>query len=66
MKRLRRCHRSKTINFSAILVVLGTLQTQSEYLATLLTAKQHGAAMALIGLVVAYLRYITTTDLADK
>jgi len=58
--------RSKTMWFSFILVVLGAVSDNSQYLRGLLDAQIFNVVMIIIGVIVAMLRIQTTQPLDQK
>ena len=59
-------HKSKTIWFAFALTCLGAVQANTDILALFLTPVQQGAALSLIGIIVAALRFVTTTAISEK
>lgn len=60
MKRMRQ---SKTMWFSLLLVIFGALLDNFSYLQSVIDQKYYGAILVAIGVIVAILRFITTTPL---
>lgn len=56
-------HKSKTMWFSLLLVILGALLDNFSYLQPLLDPKWYGLLLILIGIIVAVLRFLTTKPL---
>lgn len=55
-------HRSKTMWFSLVLVILGALYDNFSYVEHLIDSRVYGLLLVLIGVTVAVLRYITTDE----
>lgn len=66
MEAIKGAVQSKTMGFSAALVVLGLLDQFTNLVPALVPAQYNGIAVAAIGLVTAVLRWKTTTPLAEK
>lgn len=62
----QRVIRSKTIQTANIIAILGILQTNSDFLSTVLTPNQFGWVMIGISVVMVVLRAKTDSSLADK
>ena len=58
--------KSKTINFSVVLGVLGVAQANLPFLQGIISPAAYGWSMFAVALVVAGLRAITTQALKDK
>lgn len=58
--------KSKTMWFSILLVLFGTLMDNSIYLKDLIPAQYFSLIMIIIGVIVATLRMVTTQPLAAK
>jgi hypothetical protein len=58
--------KSWTISTSTVIMFLGYLQSQTDYLAQLFTRRQMGFVMLGIGVLMFVLRARTTESLADK
>jgi hypothetical protein len=54
-----KCYKSKTMWFSVALVVFGALLEYLPYLQTIIDPKYYGIIFAIVGVIVAVLRYIT-------
>ena len=66
MDKLKGIIKSKTMWFALALSVMGVMQANLDFFATLLTPSQAGWFTTGVGMVVAVLRWITTDALADK
>ena len=58
--------RSKTMHAANIILLLGIIQANADYLSAWLTPKQFGLVMIGIAILMAYMRTITDTALKDK
>ena len=58
--------RSKTLHAANVIAILGILQANSDFLSTVLTAKQFGFVMMGISVLMVILRIKTTNRLQDK
>lgn len=58
--------RSKTMHAANIIMLLGIIQANSDYLSEFLTPKQFGGVMMAIAILMGYLRVITHKSLEDK
>lgn len=58
--------RSKTMHAANIIMLLGIIQANSDYLSEWLTPKQFGGVMMGIAILMGYLRVITHKGLEDK
>lgn len=65
-KWITRIIRSKTMHAANVIAILGVAQANSDFLSTVMTAKQFGFVMMGISVVMAILRVKTTTALKDK
>lgn len=66
-ERAKRAWKSWSVNYGAILIILGELQRSENYLSMVLdNPKQFGSIMLIIGLIVIILRFKTTKGLEDK
>lgn len=65
-KTFKRILKSKTINAAHVIVVLGALQANNEFLSAFLSQKQMGVAMSAIGIAMYILRAFTTEGLKEK
>jgi len=65
-KSLQGALKSKTMWFSILIAIGGTLQANVYFLQTLLSAKASGYLMLIIGIIVAILRVVTFQSLTDK
>ena len=58
--------KSKTMWFALLLVVLGFIADNFNYVQNIIDPRYYGASYIIIGVVVAVLRFVTTTPLKDK
>lgn len=58
--------KSKTMWFAFALAVLGAAMELFPYLQSFLDPKYYGVSFFVIGVIVAALRFVTTTSLAEK
>ena len=63
---ITRIIRSKTLHAANILAILGIVQTNSDFLSTVMSPKQFGFVMMGISIVMIILRANTNTPLSDK
>ena len=56
----KQIHKSKTMWFSLLLVVLGALMDNFSYLQSVIDPQYYGIILVVIGIIVAILRFITT------
>lgn len=63
---LARIIRSKTMHAANIVAIIGIIQTNSDFLSTVLTPKQFGWVMIGISVAMIFLRTKTTNALEDK
>lgn len=61
-----KCWRSKTMRFSLLLMVFGTLQCAFPNFQKLFSPTMYGMLVMVIGMIVGILRMITTMPIADK
>ena len=61
-----KAHKSKTMWFSLLLVILGALMDNISYLQNIIDPKYYGILLVAIGIVVAILRFITTQPINEK
>jgi len=54
-----KCYQSKTMWFSVALVIFGALLEYLPYLQTIIDPKYYGIIFAIVGIIVAVLRYVT-------
>jgi len=54
-----KCYQSKTMWFSVALVIFGALLEYLPYLQSVIDPKYYGVIFAIVGIIVAFLRYIT-------
>lgn len=66
LKRIKNCWKSRTIIFSGLLAVLGAAQMALPDLRNSVSAEAYGWITMAIAVAVAWLRFITTKDVADK
>ena len=66
MSKLKKWMKSWTINYGLLLVILGSLQQNFDYLRKLIGEENYGLAFVVIGVVVVVLRFKTTTAVEDK
>jgi uncharacterized protein YjeT (DUF2065 family) len=57
---------SKTMWFSFVLVILGVVYDNFNYIQNIIDPRLYGICLIFIGIVVAVLRFITTMPLEDK
>jgi len=57
---------SKTMWFSLALVVLGVVYDNFSYVQNIIDPRLYGILLIAIGIIVAILRFITTTSLDDR
>ena len=58
--------RSRTMWFSLALVILGALYDNFSYIEQLIDPRLYGVLLICIGIIVAVLRFVTTTSLDDR
>ena len=58
--------KSWTINYGLLLVILGSLQQNFDYLRKSIGEENYGLSFVAIGVVVVVLRFKTTTAVEDK
>jgi hypothetical protein len=54
-----KCYQSKTMWFSVALVIFGALLEYLPYLQSVIDPKYYGIIFAIVGVIVAVLRYVT-------
>jgi len=54
-----KCYQSKTMWFSVALVIFGALLEYLPYLQSVIDPKYYGMIFAIVGVIVAVLRYVT-------
>lgn len=59
-------HKSKTMWFALLLVILGFVSDNFSYVQTIIDPKYYGISYIFIGMVVAVLRFITNQPLSEK
>lgn len=64
--KLKKAHKSKTIQIAALIAVLGVAETQFHLIESAIPEQYRGLVLVGVGMVMAYLRVITTTSLDDK
>ena len=57
---------SRTMWFSLLLVILGALYDNFSYIEQLIDPRLYGILLISIGIIVAVLRFVTTTSLEDR
>ena len=65
MEKIKRCHRSKTMWWSLLLVVLGAVADNLSYLQSQIDERYYGVIVMGIGIITAVLRWNTTKPLED-
>jgi len=65
-RRARGAMHSKTMWFSLALVILGVVYDNFSYIQHLIDPRLYGILLIFIGIVVAVLRFVTTTSLDDR
>ena len=63
--KLRKCHRSKTMWWSLLLVILGAIADNLSYLQSQIDERYYGVIVMGIGIITAVLRWNTTQPLED-
>ena len=63
---ITRILRSKTLHAANVIAILGIMQTNSDFLSTIMTPKQFGFVMMGISIVMVILRANTNKALSDK
>ena len=58
--------KSKTMWFALILVILGFIADNFNYVQNVIDPRYYGISYIIIGVVVAVLRFVTTVPLKDK
>jgi hypothetical protein len=58
--------KSKTMWFALLLVILGFVADNFSYVQNIIDPKYYGVSYIFIGVVVAVLRFVTTTPIGDK
>lgn len=58
--------KSKTMWFALLLVILGFVAENFNYVQDIIDPKYYGISYIAIGVIVAVLRFVTTTSLKDK
>ena len=66
VKAYKRIIRSRTMWFSFFLVVLGALYDNFSYLQNVIDPKYYGILLVVVGIIVAILRFLTTTPMDDR
>jgi hypothetical protein len=59
-------HKSKTLWFSLALVIFGALFDNFSYVQNLIDPRYYGFGYIIIGVIVAILRFLTSTSLENK
>lgn len=65
MRKLCRCHKSKTMWFSLVLIVLGAIADNLSYIQSQIDERYYGFIVMGIGVVTAVLRWNTAKPLDD-
>ena len=65
IEKIKRCHRSKTMWWSLLLVVLGAIADNLSYLQSQIDERYYGIIVMGIGIITAVLRWNTTKPLED-
>ena len=63
---IRKAHKSKTMWFALLLVVLGVVYDNFSYVQNIVDPRFYGISYIVIGVVVAVLRFITVKPLCEK
>ena len=58
--------KSRTMWFSLLLVIVGSLYDNLSYLQNVIDPKYYGTILVIIGIICAILRFLTTQPLEDK
>jgi hypothetical protein len=58
--------KSKTMWFALILVILGFIADNFNYVQNVIDPQYYGISYIVIGVVVAVLRFVTTTSISEK
>ena len=66
MKKLCRCHKSKMMWWSLLIIILGVIADNLSYFHDSLGDQSYGLILMGIGIVTAILRWNTSQDLEDK
>ena len=65
-RKARGAMHSRTMWFSLALVILGVVYDNFSYVQNIIDPRLYGVLLIVIGIIVAILRFITTTSLDDK
>lgn len=65
MEKIKRCHKSKTMWWSLLLVVLGAVADNLSYLQSQIDERYYGLIVMGIGIITAILRWNTTKPLEE-
>ena len=63
---MRAAHKSKTMWFALLLVILGALMDNLSYLQSIIDPQYYGIIMIVIGITVAILRFLTTDAIGKE
>jgi hypothetical protein len=63
---MKRTMKSKTMWFSLLLVIVGSLYDNFSYLQNIIDPKYYGSILVTIGIICAVLRFLTTQPLEDE
>jgi len=63
---MKRTMKSKTMWFSLLLVIVGSLYDNFSYLQNVIDPKYYGSILVTIGIICAVLRFLTTQPLDEK
>lgn len=66
MKKLCRCHKSKTMLWALLLIVLGAVADNLSYIQSQIDERYYGFIVMGIGIITAVLRWNTHEGLEDK
>lgn len=66
MKKLCKMWRSKTMRFALLLVIFGVIELNLPLFQNVIPPEYWGLVVTLIGVIVAVLRFVTTTSLDEK
>lgn len=65
-RKIKQWLRSKTINYGLLLMIVGSLEINFNYLKEYIPEEWYGALFVLVGILVVILRFLTTTSLKNK
>lgn len=63
---IKKLHKSKTMLFAAILSALGVIQASMDVFTAYLSPQSVGILTLVVGVIVAILRVVTTSSIANK